>query len=208
MTMKGNLKKKTDPHPWEPMDARTKKILFISGGAVLTAIAVAATVRARKRRKAWEATGNKLPPGFRNWNGGARYLSGTVRGIRNNNPGNIRRRPTAWKGKVPFARSPDSSFEVFTAPVYGVRAMARLLRNYIDDGYNTVEKIVGKYAPGNENDTEGYIEHVAKDIQVRKNKKLKPNKKTLKALVLAMSRRENGGDYISDSLFEQAYAII
>ena len=51
------------------------------------------------------------------------------RGIRNNNPGNIRHGAN-WLGLNPNGRNIDSAFCVFTAPVYGIRALAKVLVNY------------------------------------------------------------------------------
>ena len=47
------------------------------------------------------------------------------RGIRNNNPGNIRHGAN-WQGLNPKGRDIDSAFCVFTAPIYGIRALAKV----------------------------------------------------------------------------------
>ncbi len=52
----------------------------------------------------------------------------SVRGIRINNPLNIRIAANAWQGKITPSR--DSTFETFKAPQWGFRAGAILLRNY------------------------------------------------------------------------------
>lgn len=52
----------------------------------------------------------------------------SVRGVRINNPLNIRIAGNAWKGKVTPSR--DKAFETFKAPEWGFRAGAILLRNY------------------------------------------------------------------------------
>ena len=52
----------------------------------------------------------------------------SVRGIRINNPLNIRIAGNPWKGKVTPSR--DNAFETFKAPEWGFRAGAILLRNY------------------------------------------------------------------------------
>lgn len=79
------------------------------------------------------------------------------RGIRNNNPGNIRHGAN-WLGLNTNGQDIDSSFCVFTAPVYGIRALAKVLINYKRiHGLNTVRQIVSRYAPPNENQTTAYI---------------------------------------------------
>lgn len=81
------------------------------------------------------------------------------RGIRNNNPLNIRIGNT-WLGEVP--NPTDSEFEQFVSPVYGLRAAFCILRRYIRRyGRNTLRKIINAWAPSNENNTERYISFVA-----------------------------------------------
>ncbi|MEO6498293.1 MAG: hypothetical protein ABIN95_04740, partial [Mucilaginibacter sp.] len=68
--------------------------------------------------------------------------SGLPRGMKNNNPGNIRRGATAWQGKIPLGQNTDGAFEQFTTYVYGIRAMIKNLLSYYRDGLNTVERII------------------------------------------------------------------
>lgn len=51
------------------------------------------------------------------------------RGIRNNNPGNIRWGEN-WQGLKKDGKERDSSFCVFESPEYGIRALAKILINY------------------------------------------------------------------------------
>lgn len=82
-------------------------------------------------------------------------LSQQPRGIRNNNPLNIRIGNT-WLGEVP--NPTDSEFEQFVSPAYGLRAAFCILRRYIKRyGRNTVRKIVYAWAPSSENNCEAYI---------------------------------------------------
>lgn len=151
---------------------------------------------------------NVLPSGFINWKGGSSYLFAMPRGIRNNNPGNIVRSGSQWHGKLPAHQNKDNSFEMFIAPEYGVRAMIKLLQNYMAKGFNTIEKIIAKYAPSTENNTEGYIRSVSQQIKVHRGAVLKPTKNTLRQLVFVMARIETGGSYLSQQLFEKAYAML
>ncbi len=100
--------------------------------------------------------------------GGYMVYQGT-RGIRNNNPGNIRYDGTAWDG---LANPPsDGTFCVFVSPVYGIRAMARILTNYVTaDGVpSTVSGIISRWAPPTENDTASYIADVCNQLGVAPN---------------------------------------
>ncbi len=78
------------------------------------------------------------------------------RGIRNNNPGNLRFvASNNWLGKIPYVENTDAdkAFEQFTEIKYGIRAMLRVVINNIDKGNDTVTKIITRYAPPFENDT-------------------------------------------------------
>lgn len=86
------------------------------------------------------------------------------RGIRNNNPLNIRIGNT-WLGEVP--NPTDSDFEQFVSPVYGLRAAFCILRRYIRRyGRNTVRKIVHSWAPSSENNCDGYIKIVCQQSKL------------------------------------------
>lgn len=83
----------------------------------------------------------------------------TTRGIRNNNPFNIKRSANHWRGKT--ALNPDKVFERFTNMDYGLRAGFLLLRNgYLCKGLNTVPQIIAKYAPSSENDVDAYCKFI------------------------------------------------
>lgn len=83
------------------------------------------------------------------------------RGLRNNNPGNIRHDGTCWQGeRVP---STDRAFKQFTSMAYGYRAMFKLLTNYARlHGCQTIRKIISRWAPPSENDTAAYIATVSR----------------------------------------------
>lgn len=81
------------------------------------------------------------------------------RGIRNNNPLNIRIGNT-WLGEHP--RPTDTEFEQFVSVKYGLRAAFCILRRYIRRYHrNTITKIVHSWAPSTENDCAAYIKVVA-----------------------------------------------
>lgn len=82
------------------------------------------------------------------------------RGIRNNNPGNVRRTADRWLGMAP--EQTDPAYVQFVSPEYGLRAMGRILLNYSTRyGLDTVQGIVSRYAPAHENPTDEYIAAVA-----------------------------------------------
>lgn len=86
------------------------------------------------------------------------------RGIRNNNPGNIRRNCIKWRGMR--SEQTDSLFVQFTNMSYGIRALIKVLYSYYYK-YNkhSIKDIIARYAPSNENNTENYIKYVCKYIR-------------------------------------------
>ena len=90
--------------------------------------------------------------------------SSLPRGIRNNNPGNIRLTNIQWQGMQ--GAQNDPAFIQFIDPVYGFRAMTRILRNYQRRGLVTLRDMLNTYAPKSENDTNAYVDFVAKRIKV------------------------------------------
>lgn len=91
------------------------------------------------------------------------------RGVRNNNPGNIRW-GSPWQGLVDQAESTDKSFCQFTDPKWGIRAIAKIMLTYYDRyDLNTVNKIIHRWAPPSENDTSAYVDAVASHLGVYDN---------------------------------------
>lgn len=87
------------------------------------------------------------------------------RGIRNHNAGNLENNGIGWVGLSPVQT--DSRFYQFVSPVYGIRAIAKVLKTYERDyGLNTVEGIINRWAPPHENNTQSYQEHVASVLGV------------------------------------------
>ena len=135
--------------------------------------------------------------------------SAMPRGMRNNNPGNIEKSSSQWKGKVPPDKNTDDRFEQFTAYVWGVRAMIRLIRDtyMITNGLQTIEEIITKYAPGHENDTFSYIQAVSNQSGYLAGEHLTPGYDELIKIIPAMAYHENGRDAISDEMFQRAWEL-
>lgn len=126
------------------------------------------------------------------------------RGIRNNNPGNIRHGDN-WQGLNPNGRNIDSAFCVFESPVFGIRALAKVLINYKKiHGLNTVRQIVSRYAPPNENQTAAYIQTVAKQLEVYPDTKIDIEERgVLTVFIKAVIRMENGIQPYSDEVIQE-----
>ena len=113
-----------------------------------------------------------------------------TRGLRNNNPLNIRKNKDAFAGEVP---STDPAFKQFLSMAYGYRAAFVILGTYLDRGLNTIEKIVRAWAPPSENNTESYINNVVLRSKVPRSKVLTSmSGNDYIAIVAAMSWSENG----------------
>jgi hypothetical protein len=83
-----------------------------------------------------------------------------MRGELNNNPGNIRIvQGVVWSGQSIVQNDP--SFVQFINPVYGIRAICRILRSYEREGINTIQNAIDRWAPPNENNSYAYVTDVA-----------------------------------------------
>lgn len=137
------------------------------------------------------------------------------RGIRNNNPGNIRKSAAAWQGMR--AEMFDSDFVEFTEPVYGIRAMMKIFLIYHRKyGLDTVQSIVNRWAPPHENATDHYAAHVAQLLGVKRYDVLDVAA-VLVPLAKAVTLHENGAPrrdtdrpryWYEDSLYEQAREMV
>ena len=86
-----------------------------------------------------------------------------MRGLRNNNPLNIRRSGDRWVGAR--KEQTDKTFVQFESMAYGYRAAWKVLQSYYErfcaqGRAFTVRNIISRWAPPTENDTEAYISSV------------------------------------------------
>lgn len=114
------------------------------------------------------------------------------RGIRNNNPGNIRKSHDTWQG----ARQNgfDPAFVEFENPVFGLRALMKTLITYhVKYSLDTVQSIINRWAPPCENATDAYAHHVAKKLGVMREDRINlTDPKVLITLAKAIAVHENG----------------
>ena len=149
----------------------------------------------RRQQKAAERERQGLPPeppaqGWGDWlkdrwyNGPDR---GDPRGIRNNNPLNL-----SYAGQE--GATSDGRFARFGSLDEGVTADAKQLITYQDrDHLNTVQSIIGKWAPSSENDTSSYAKSVSERLHVKPTDTIDlHNRDTLRELIAAMAKVENG----------------
>lgn len=121
--------------------------------------------------------------------GGGATVIYKQRGLRNNNPGNIRH-GEQWQGMA--TEQTDPSFITFASPEYGIRAMAKVLKNYQSlYGLNTLAKIAARWAPPNENDTVAYTIALEKFTGIPANQPINVADQ-LNKLIPGIIRQENG----------------
>lgn len=122
---------------------------------------------------------------------------GNTRAERNNNPGNLN---YAGQAGATLEDGSGARFAKFGSTAEGVSALARQLQRYGERGLDTVSKIINKYAPSSENNTQAYIDALSKRLGVSGDQKLDLNDPgTLSNLIKGISRHESGKDYLSDS---------
>ena len=128
-----------------------------------------------------------------------------ARGIRNNNPGNIRHSNSQWQGLS--TEQTDASFVQFDSPVYGIRALAKLLKNYQSRyGLYTVRELINRWAPPSENITSAYVEHVARVAGVDPDEQININDKMV-PVVTAIIKHENGGNPYSANTISEGIGL-
>ena len=128
------------------------------------------------------------------------------RGLRNNNPGNIRRSKIKWRGLA--EKQADIAFVVFSEPFWGIRALAKILLTYArEHQLDTVEKIIHRWAPPVENDTGAYARSVAAALGVEINTRLRvENSVVLANFTKAIIKHENGEQPYENELIDRAIA--
>ncbi|TWA75636.1 TP901 family phage tail tape measure protein [Azospirillum brasilense] len=134
----------------------------------------------------------------------APIVSGSTRvplGIRQNNPGNLRR----W-GDAPIV----GGFARFNTPEEGLAAAARNLLTYQDKhGINTLGGIANRWAPaGDGNDPAAYARSLSEQTGILPNQPLDlRDRDTLAPLLSAIIRQENGVQPYTPQQVEQAVKV-
>jgi hypothetical protein len=131
-------------------------------------------------------------------------LDKTPRGIRNNNPGNIRRTDITWRGELVGG---DPDFEIFDTPEHGIAAVGTLLRAYQDrHKICTIRQAITRYAPDSENDTLAYVTTVCKRTGIAPDAKIDFHDRALLVpIVKAIIWHENGIMPYTDAQFSAAF---
>ena len=85
-----------------------------------------------------------------------------TRGMKINNPCNIRISSASWQGKI--TPSSDTAFEQFSEVTYGIRAACVIFLNYQRfHGLRCTAELISRWAPPSDhNPTNSYIDYVSK----------------------------------------------
>lgn len=164
----------------------------------------------------------QLLPDFTDYTGGLSLTSAITdlggltapRGIRNNNPGNIRKSNTAWVGLAPADQQTDPDFFVFSEGKYGLRAIAHILLNKQARGLVTVRQMIsgpGGWAPTGTADKNPatYANFVANamGVDVDQPVTLSASLPLLESMVAAIVEFENGEQPYASSYLEAAVQL-
>lgn len=117
------------------------------------------------------------------------YVMTTPKNVRNNNPLNIER-GADWDGLAVIPQ--DIRFATFSSPEFGFRAGYVTLIQYLKRGDNTIEKIINKWAPDHENDSNGYAAFVANKMGVDVDFEVTPDDLTVLMFFMAQMEGANG----------------
>lgn len=130
--------------------------------------------------------------GFRDDDGASK-----PRGIRNNNPGNLN---FAGQAGATKESGENGRFAVFDSMRDGIAALHRQIKLYVGRGVDTVEKIVNKYAPAEDNNNvSAYIKQLTGATGMRPDEKIDTeNQETVFNLIRGIINHENGKGYVSD----------
>lgn len=129
------------------------------------------------------------------------------RGIRNNNPGNLKYSPANnWQGQT---GKDNGGFCIFSAPNFGLRAVGVLLRTYINAGYNTIGKIFPRYSPDANGVSGAYAAAVSKASGIPTTKVLSASDTaSIAKIIWALVPFENGAKYANYYPLEAVLAAV
>lgn len=127
---------------------------------------------------------------------------------KNNNPLNVRYNPkNDWAGK---GSDNGSGFEQFDTPEHGLRAGLKLMRHHINNGDDTLQSLISKWAPAaDKNDPVQYAQSVSQQTGIPVDAKLNPNdSQQMTSVAKAMAKQEGYGAEIDDGRASRAWSAL
>jgi hypothetical protein len=126
-------------------------------------------------------------------------------GLRRNNLTNIRKTHINWDGEVEY--NPEEDYEQFESPEHSIRATRKILNNYVNNGYNTIDKIINRWAPSVENPTKNYVNFISNKMKISPNEVLNlKDENTLFNLTNNMVYFENG-EYVDPKIIKKGLSM-
>lgn len=133
------------------------------------------------------------------------------RGIRNNNPLNIRK-GSQWQGMS--KEQNDPSFVQFISMQYGIRAAFKLMRNHIS-GFggsrpprNTISKLISVWAPPSENATTKYIDFVCQAVGLQASEIIDHKDASIMCKIARAMAFVECGQWIDEDIFKSSWFLI
>jgi hypothetical protein len=120
------------------------------------------------------------------------------------NPCNIRKTGEVFKGESLCA----GAFKCFVDNAHGYRCAMKILKTYIlKYKLNTIEKIIPRYAPSEENPTENYIKFVSDKSGFARDEVLTFERSYIIPIIAAMAHFEQGHEGDMDEIEEGWWLI-
>jgi hypothetical protein len=163
----------------QQIDALGVKALGVGAGSIQATINQAIAHPTEALNKLGDAA-SRAGTVFENW---ALKAAGTTRGLRNNNPGNLK----AVKGQ----RRDREGFAVFDTMEEGIRHADAQIGRYESQGITTAEGVVKKWAPaGDGNDVAAYLRDIQKTTGIKPGEDIRGQEALLES---GMFKHESGG---------------
>lgn len=153
-----------------------------------------------------DATGKNAFNGLDTYNG--KQMDDATRGIRNNNPLNIRHSKNQWFGMKELQN--DKTFVQFVSRKFGYRAAFVLIRTYMVKHHaNTIGKIIARWAPSSDgNNTQSYIRFVSKTTGIPVDEPLRfEDQKKMVSIVRSMAQMESA-IIENEDILNEAYCMV
>lgn len=133
------------------------------------------------------------------------------RGIRNNNPLNIRK-GNNWQGEV--KEQTDPAFEQFVSMQMGIRAGFKILKNYMT-GYGgkvkpltCIHDIIFRWAPTCENNSQAYVNSVCRFSGLHEYEHIKFSDRTKMIAIVDGMIRVECGQPVAIDIIASAYDLL
>ncbi|MEE1121839.1 MAG: hypothetical protein UHT92_09200 [Prevotella sp.] len=128
------------------------------------------------------------------------------RGIRNNNPANIKYAPqNKWQGQA----KPNQGFCTFITPIYGLRAAYRLIGSYYTrHNLRTVAQIISRWSPDGKTIEDNYAWYVARGCGILSDEEIDiGNEDFMVKFMKGIVKFENTQNPYDDKTYRKAYRL-